>query len=1135
MSMRTLFLVLTIALSFGSPALVADNHIIAGKDHTITPGMRFHRFGPEQGLSSQLLTAVARDSKGFVWVATYSGLFRYDGYRFRQFVHDPADENSLSGNRIRSLLVDRDDRIWVGTESNGVTMFDPATHTFHRFGNDPQDTATYFAGQTLLIRELSDSSIAFMVFGDGMARLMPDMKTIKRYRADANNPTSLSSNHCLAADVDLRGDLWVGCFGGTIHRYDAAEENFEPLTSVKNIETNEALGHVSVLRFMADGGLWIGTDGIGLLVLESDDSQLKYHLASNDSGALKPDFITGITEDERGDVWISYRDSGITIADRALQNMRFLTYSVNNPTSISSNNTFAPTQDNEGLLWVPTFGAGLNVTSLRSGDIEIYDSLPSAPGPFASNSNIRILAELADGRVLMASRGTKPTLFHRKGTSFELDKILELVPGDNRPFWLVDALQATDGKLWLPTVGRGLFTYDLQTGSARLVKGTDGWNVVAIIQDSTGTIWLSEFARGLFRLDPSTHEFQSLNALVPDIATLGIGLVQGMQESADKALWMSSRAGVFRYLPAQQALSKISSISVTTGKDRLQSSRQVLQDSKGRMWVAGEQIAYTHEPFALEPEFIFPFEQTAFNTASATSVAEDDRGRLWFTIQDGLLGFDPATKASVLIEENAGAPTDVPEGGSVLLRDGRIAIPSTRRLTLVLPTLFEQTTQVKAPEVTRLMVGGEEVKGVFSNAPGEAELQAQVIVSPEAQDFTVEYASLTPIATKSYSYAHKLEGFNRDWIATDASRRSATYTNLAPGSYRLLMRTFDSNGRSSRTPSELLIEVLPAFYQTLWFRVLMAVTIVLLLYASYRTRIAVMKANQRKLEHQVQERTAKIESQRSELADRNVKIERTMAELKDTQGKLIQSEKLAALGGVVAGVAHEVNTPIGLVVSGASQIEDEVGKIQDKVDANKITKTDLQRFLKISADLGHLTLKNAQKAAELIKSFKRISADQTSQQLAEIELMEYLRDIVTSMKPILVETGHRVVVEGDKHLVFKSNPGTISQVVTNLITNAIEHAYKDGETGTITLSAHRDDKEIILKVADDGRGISSEDQDRVFEPFFTTSRGKGNTGLGLHIVHNMIVGALHGSIELNHTFEKGTLFVIRIPDMNKTS
>lgn len=1092
----------------------------------VSPQLRFHRFGPEQGLVSQELSSVARDSKGFVWVASYAGLFRYDGYRFIQYVHDPDNENSLSGNRLRSVVVDRMDRVWVGTESNGVTMYDPASNTFLRFGNDPEDADSYFAGQTLFIQELPDGSMMFMVFGDGLVRLLPDLETIERYRNDPADPTSLSSNLCLAADVDSGGNLWVGCLGGSLQRFDQTTRTFESAREVFSLETNAPLDRVSVVLFDQDDTLWLGTDGIGLMQKTAESNVLTHFAPNTAAVPLSADFVTSLMEDENGDLWVGYRDAGVEVVDWEDRSVRRIEHVPGRDSSLSSNNTFSIVQDNNGLVWIPTWGAGLNVANPRNTDVRVYESDPGTSGVFSSNSEVRLLLELADGRLLMTSRDKKPTIFKRVGDQLLLEKNLQLPPGDSPPVWIFSAMQDRSGRVWIPTVGRGLYTYDLDTDIVSLVSGTEGWNLVSIFQDSNGTIWTSEFSRGILTIDPDTQKLQPVSGGISGVAPQDLGPVLDMLESADKTIWMGTRSGVFKLSPDRRELTRVQSMSEDNNQDRMRSARAMAMDKAGRLWIAGEQIAYTTEPFASEPRFIFPFDGTDYRGTNANTVLEDKEGRMWFTTSEGVLAYDPDSRQSMLFDDSTDMPLNVPDKGAQLMSTNELVFTGVRRLTIVSPAMFERQKALQPPAITRLIVGGRDAYD-YSEALDSS--FAPIEITPEDRDFTVEYASLSPIDAASYTYAHRLEGFDRDWILTDITRRSATYTNLSPGAYTLLMNVFDQNGRSSPTPSRVSFEVLPAFYQTLWFKALVAALALLILFAIYRARLAVLEASQRRLEQQVVERTHKIERQKTELAERNTRIEQTMTELKETQGKLIQSEKLAALGGLVAGVAHEVNTPIGLVVSGASQIESETTKIKDKFDAQKITKSDLEQYLDLSGDLGRLTLKNAQKAADMIKSFKLVSADQSSQQIADIQLVSYLRDVMISVKPLLMEKGHQSSVNGDENIRLLINAGALSQVITNLVTNAVTHAFKPSEAGKISVEARQSPNAVTIAVTDNGCGISEIHQNKIFDPFFTTKRGQGNTGLGLHIVHNLVHGALKGTIDYQTSEDGGSIFTIVIP------
>lgn len=1099
---------------------------------SITPELRFHRLGPDQGLTSQELTAVARDSKGFVWVASYAGLFRFDGYRFKQFTHDPYDPNSLSGNRLRSITIDKNDRVWVGTESNGVTMYDPSTGLFRRFGNDPQNTANYFAGQTLYIEEMPDGSMVFMIFGDGIVQLMPDLKTIRRYRHEPSNPKSLSSNLCLAADIDPTGQLWVACLGGSLQRFDAETGLFTHYDEVTGQPTNVPLDHVTVLMFDKAGHLWMGTDGLGIIRQEID-SDILQHLKPNQAPlALTMDFITRIIEDENGNIWVGYRDAGIDVIDWENKTTKRIQHASGRSSSLSSNNTFGIMQDAEGLIWVPTWGAGLNVANPQNTQVKLYESAPSAPGVFSSNTNINLLHDFGDDRLMLSSRDKLPSIFRREGDKLTLEKTVQLTPGKNQAFWIMDAIEDQNGNIWLPTVGQGLYIYDPEADQSQMVPGTEGWNLVSIFEDSSGIIWVSEFSRGIYNINSETLALQNVSEILEGTLSANLGPALDIIESADKALWIGTRNGVFRLAPGQRRLQRISAIGQESGEDRMRSARALAFDRLGRLWVAGETISYTNEPFASEPNFIFPLDDTQYSSLSANTVIGDGAGRMWFTTPDGLFGFEPDTGVGTLFDDTMNAPVNSPDSGTQKTKTGELVFAGLRRLTIVSPSIFDRRNVIKAPEITRLVIGGNEKPPLtVLDATDEDNPNGlpTITIRPEDRDFTVEYASLSPLVAASYTYAHWLEGFDRDWIQTDATRRAATYTNLPPGTYILHLLARDRNGKSNLGPNQIQIVVQPSLYQTLWFQLLLGALVCLVLYALYQARLAVLKTNQRKLEQQVNDRTEKIDRQKSELVSRNAQIEQTMAELKETQNKLIQSEKLAALGGLVAGVAHEINTPIGLVVSGASQMKNETDKIKEKLDEEKITKKDLSRFLELNDELGRLTLNNAQKAAGMIKSFRLVSADQASQNVTSIELIEYLQDIIVSIKPLLAKKGHAAIVTGDKSIRVTINAGALSQVITNLVSNAATHAFTDDTPGTIEINVHQTGENILISVADNGRGIAKADRSKIFDPFFTTRRGQGNTGLGLHIVHNLVVGALGGTIELGPQNGGGTVFLISFP------
>jgi PAS domain S-box-containing protein len=251
--------------------------------------------------------------------------------------------------------------------------------------------------------------------------------------------------------------------------------------------------------------------------------------------------------------------------------------------------------------------------------------------------------------------------------------------------------------------------------------------------------------------------------------------------------------------------------------------------------------------------------------------------------------------------------------------------------------------------------------------------------------------------------------------------------------------------------------------------------------------------------------------------------------LRDAQSQLVQSEKLASLGALVAGLAHEINTPLGVGVSAASTLQVLAEQIRTRYDSGEMTRADLQRFVQLALDSSDLVLKNLQRAADLMHSFKQVAVDQTSGERRRFQLKPYLDEVITSLSPKFKGKHHRVTVECPAGLSVDTYPGALAQVMTNFITNSLMHAFPDARDGTLSITAHEDGGDVVLVYADDGVGIEPASLARVFEPFFTTRRGSGGSGLGLHVVHNLVTQRLGGSIEVRSEAGRGAEFTVRFP------
>ncbi|MEH3147724.1 MAG: HAMP domain-containing sensor histidine kinase [Methylobacterium frigidaeris] len=268
-------------------------------------------------------------------------------------------------------------------------------------------------------------------------------------------------------------------------------------------------------------------------------------------------------------------------------------------------------------------------------------------------------------------------------------------------------------------------------------------------------------------------------------------------------------------------------------------------------------------------------------------------------------------------------------------------------------------------------------------------------------------------------------------------------------------------------------------------------------------------------------RDLKVEKERSEA---------TLSELRATQAHLVQAEKLAALGQLVAGVAHEINTPIGLALTTSTAFDHHLAQLRRSVASGRISRSQLTQCVDQLGEGTRLIFSNLTRAADLVHNFKQVAVDQAAEERRTFDVHEWLVELMSTLGPLLRRKGHQVRLACAAGIVLDSYPGALAQVVSNLALNAVVHAFPEGRTGTLAIDVVRlDDSRIRMVFRDDGRGIPKQNLGRIFDPFFTTRRDKGSTGLGLHIVYNLVTSTLRGRIELESDENTGTGVTIDLP------
>lgn len=263
---------------------------------------------------------------------------------------------------------------------------------------------------------------------------------------------------------------------------------------------------------------------------------------------------------------------------------------------------------------------------------------------------------------------------------------------------------------------------------------------------------------------------------------------------------------------------------------------------------------------------------------------------------------------------------------------------------------------------------------------------------------------------------------------------------------------------------------------------------------------------------------------------RTQELQQTLAELRNTQDMLIQSEKMSSLGNLVAGVAHEINTPIGVAVTLTSYLEEKNKEMKKMYEDKQLKKTELEKYINTADENSKAILFNLHRVSELIKSFKNVAVDRSIETKRSINLVNYFNEVILNLKPNINKNMYELEVFGPLDLEIYSYPGAMAQIINNLIMNSLIHAFSGEQRGKMHFNIEQNKNIIKIMYTDNGKGMPRDIIEKVFEPFFTTNRKDGSTGLGMHIVYNLVTQTLNGRIQCDSKIGEGIIYIIEFPD-----
>ncbi len=814
---------------------------------------RFESVGVE-AIPRGVVASLAQDRAGFIWVATGDGLVRYDGYRFRP--QERASQIAAARNLgwLRALLPARDGRLWIGTETDGLAVFDPQTEqvSSYRFDLAAAALAPEKFAPLPTIRALAedvDGSIWLGTLGAGLYRFDPRTQTFSHYRSGPA-AGSLDDDRVQALLVDGQGGLWVGTWSG-LSRFDRASQRFEPVLHALAGQRVQALLQAS------NGQIWVGTQRGGLAEMDPQTGQGKLFDNEEDraggSIAVRGE-INSLVEASRGRIWVGHA-GGIDVHElRAGSLQQRLRHDPRKTAGLAGEEVVNLLVDRAGWVWVGGFGLGLQRHDPNNHSIWVRGADPVtalALAPALKNADVRSLLPLQSGEILTAGHDGQVA---RLDAGLRVLGTLNLQPAPAAaalsPAALLEATRVTamaqmpDGRIWLGAEGL-LYQFDVrhrQIGHLRV----DAGKTRRLLAARDGALWIGA-DDGLYVLRPGTSQVQRLAQPGGQALT---GEIHVMAEAPDSAIWVGSMRGLFRVAPGGTELLRVASPDGAALGNPVVLG--LLFDRKQTLWV-DTAVAGLHRMKAWDGGQA-SFERISerhgiVNRPFGANLLEDQRGRIWTQMNVYDPGIDRLDELTPTDGLDIGTPWFYAYAKTA---DGRFLFGGSKGIAVVSPEQFDRATYAPPLVVSELRINGERQH--------MGQLEGGLRLGPQQRSFSLEFAALDFSNPARSRYAYKLEGFDPAWIETSADLRVASYSNLSPGRYVLRVRAHNRSGVASEQPLVIPVTVLPAWWQQWWFMAVLLALLVTAIAALVHWRTRLLRRRQQWLENKVRERTAELEA-----------------------------------------------------------------------------------------------------------------------------------------------------------------------------------------------------------------------------------------------------------------------------------
>jgi len=1067
---------------------------------------------------------VLADRSGNIWMATYNGLIRYDGYEIKRFHPDPNDSTTIAEILTFSLLEDSSGKIWIGNMGY-VSVYNPETKSFINYSFPSlTDFPEYSQPYAWTISEDNNGRIYFGIISNlgvtaSHALIYFDKKesALKRFEY----PDNLKVNNVFSSTIDPSGNLWI-LSDSSIFKIDIAHniqrvnkpDNLPYLNAILSDKTGKIWmmsgtnqmfyqynpenreykswsmknlfrgtdANLRADRMILDPSnqIWIGTNkGPVSFNIEKE----KFDIFNGSDQQYKPDIVNGICYDSFGDLWFGTSNSGLIRYSKKTILKSFVS-EAGNKSSITPGWAYKMIDNKDGTVWVFTT-AGFNLLDTRNQTIVPYSFQSFLPG----YESIWFLAEQKPGEFL-----------------FETNR------------------------------GHILFNPKTKTyTSANLDTGLDSLHIFAFYSDSRNIEWFCT-AFGLFIKIQENREIQHFDLSKLPGSSAASNEVIGVFESKKYGLWVFTNGGLFIYY---YKTNKFERLGYDKGKGDILISHDInsfYEDSTGLVWVGTWQGGLSR--FNVNTGKIKTYKiSDGLPSMCIQGILPDEKNNvLWLSTFEGISRFsisDEQFSNYTLADGIQGLLFT--DGSSLKTSNGMLIFGGNNGITVINPDEIERNSAPPKVFITGFKVGNSsrKIANTLSDSDSLNNLN-EIGLAFNQNNISIDYTGIHYANPAKNKFAYKLENYDTDWREVGLLR-TANYYGLPPGKYIFRVKAANSHGVWNETGASIHIIITPPWWRTWWAYSIYALFFVAIIIAFDRIQRKRILEKERSIAREKELMQAK-------------EIEKAYTELKATQSQLIQSEKMASLGELTAGIAHEIQNPLNFVNNFSEvsnelivEIEEERAKNPESRDENLVSEilSDIkQNLIKINH--------HGKRAADIVKGMLQHSRTSSGvKEPTDINALadEYLRLAYHGLRAKDKSFNAEFVTDFDMSLP-KINviPQDIGRVILNLISNAFyavnekRQSNNEGYEPVVSIGTKKLGDKVEIKVRDNGNGIPKSAIDKIFQPFFTTKPTGQGTGLGLSLSYDIVKA--HGGeikVETKHALagtddeNVGTLFTVLLP------